>query len=413
MDSYLVGGAVRDKLLGLPVKDRDWVVVGSSPQHMLDAGYKSVGKDFPVFLHPSTHEEYALARTERKSAPGYHGFDIHADENVTLEQDLLRRDLTINAIAETPDGTLIDPFNGQQDINDRVLRHVSEAFLEDPVRVLRVARFMARLAPMGFTVAPETLKLMQSMAANGEIDTLVAERVWQELQAAMSAAQPSAFIQTLRDSHALAIILPEVDKLFGVPQTAKWHPEIDTGIHTLMVMDQATKLSNDPQVRFAALCHDLGKGTTPKEEWPSHHGHERSSAKLTKLLCERLKVPKQFTDIAVLVGHYHLHCHRAYELSAKKVIELLKAFDISRRPERFKQFLIACEADARGRKGLENRDYPQFAYLQGAADAFLSVDAGAIAKTVKTPAHIPDELHRAHMNALKQYIRNAAPPSNS
>ena len=407
MNSYLVGGAVRDKLLGLPVVDRDWVVVGSTPQKMLDAGYKSVGKDFPVFLHPDTHEEYALARTERKSAPGYHGFDIHADESVTLEEDLLRRDLTINAIAETPGGEFVDPFNGQQDIKDRVLRHVSDAFLEDPVRVLRVARFMSRLAPMGFTVAPETLNLMQAMAANGEINTLVAERVWQELHAAMAAKKPSAFIETLRASHALAIILPEVDKLFGVPQPAQWHPEIDSGIHTLMVLDQAAALSDDPQIRFAALCHDLGKGVTPPEQWPSHRGHERKSAELTKILCDRLKTPKQFTDIAVLVGRYHLHCHNAFELSAKKLLELLKAFDISRRPERFQQFLIACEADARGRKGLENRDYPQFAYLQGAAHALQAVDSGAIAKAATTPARIPDDLHIANLKALKAYMASA------
>ncbi len=407
MDSYLVGGAVRDKLLGIPVVDRDWVVVGSTVAQMIDAGYKSVGKDFPVFLHPTTHEEYALARTERKSAPGYHGFDIHADESVTLEEDLLRRDLTINAIAETSDGLLVDPFNGQQDIKDRLLRHVSDAFIEDPVRVLRVARFMSRLAPMGFTVAPETMALMQAMAANGEIDTLVAERVWQELHAAMAAKKPSAFIETLRESNALAIILPEVDKLFGIPQPEKWHPEIDSGIHTLMVLDQAATLSDDPQIRFAALCHDLGKGTTPVEEWPSHRGHEKRSADLTKLLCERLKTPKQFTDIAVLVGRYHLHCHNAFELSAKKLVELLKAFDISRRPERFQQFLIACEADARGRKGLENRDYPQFAYLQGAAEAMLALDNGAIAKAASSPARIPDDLHRANLTAIKRYISNA------
>ncbi|MEE9332896.1 MAG: multifunctional CCA addition/repair protein [Granulosicoccaceae bacterium] len=407
MDSYLVGGAVRDKLLGIPVVDRDWVVVGGTPQQMLDAGYKSVGKDFPVFLHPDTHEEYALARTERKSAPGYHGFDIHTDESVTLEEDLLRRDLTINAIAETSDGVFVDPFNGQQDIKNRVLRHVSDAFIEDPVRVLRVARFMARLAPMGFTVAPETLHLMQAMAANGEIDTLVAERVWQELHAAMVAKKPSAFIETLRKSNALTVILPEVDKLFGVPQPAKWHPEIDSGIHTLMVLDQATALSADPQIRFAALCHDLGKGTTPAEEWPSHRGHEKRSAELIMVLCERLKTPKQFTDIAVLVGRYHLHCHNAFELSAKKVVQLLKTFDISRRPERFQQFLIACEADARGRKGLENRDYPQFAYLQGAATAMLAVDNGAIAKAATSPAHIPDDLHRANLNAIRLYIESA------
>ncbi len=407
MDSYLVGGAVRDELLGLPVVDRDWVVVGATPEQMIDAGYKPVGSDFPVFLHPDSHEEYALARTERKTAKGYRGFEVHADESVTLEDDLLRRDLTINAIAQTPDGSYIDPFDGQQDIKDRLLRHVSEAFVEDPVRVVRVARFMARLAPLGFTVAPETMALMQAMAANGEIDTLVAERVWQELQNAMAARQPSAFISTLHDSHALAIILPEVDKLFGVPQPVKWHPEIDTGVHTLMVLDQATELSQDPQIRFAALCHDLGKGTTPPEEWPSHKGHEERSAELSKQLCKRLKAPKHYAEIAVLVARYHLHCHRVLELTPKSLLKLLKAFDITRRPERLQQFLIACEADARGRKGLENQAYPQAAYLQGAAKALQDIDAAAIAKAASQPDRIAEDLHKAQLTAIKRYIRDA------
>ena len=402
-----MGGAVRDKLLGLPVVDRDWVVVGSTPQQMIDAGYKPVGKDFPVFLHPDSREEYALARTERKTAKGYHGFEVHADETVTLEDDLLRRDLTINAIAEDTNGNFIDPFNGQGDIKNRILRHVSGAFIEDPVRVLRVARFMARLAPMGFTVAPETMALMQTMAANGEIDTLVAERVWQELSGAMAARQPSAFISTLHESHALAIILPEVDMLFGVPQPAKWHPEIDTGIHTIMVLDQATKLSQDAQIRFAALCHDLGKGTTPREQWPSHKGHEERSAELTIQLCKRLKTPKQFTDIAVLVARYHLHCHKARELTPKTILKLLKAFDITRRPERLQQFLIACEADARGRKGLENRDYTQADYLRGAAKALLTVDSAAVAKAASQPANIAQDLHRAQLSAIQHYVHDS------
>ncbi|MET0657324.1 MAG: multifunctional CCA addition/repair protein [Steroidobacteraceae bacterium] len=360
MKVYLVGGAVRDELLGLAVDERDWVVVGASPQALLDLGYKAVGKDFPVFLHPKTGEEYALARTERKTGRGYYGFEAYFAPDVTLEDDLRRRDLTVNAIAKDPEtGELIDPFGGVRDIDARVLRHVSEAFSEDPLRVLRVARFAARFAPLGFTVAPETLDLMHSMSQTDELTALVPERVWQETVRALSSAAPWQYFQVLRDVGALAQVFPELERLFGVPQPPQWHPEIDTGVHTFMVLEQAAVLSDDARVRFAALVHDLGKGTTPPAEWPSHVGHEERSVKLIEALCERLRVPREFRELARSVARYHGLAHRADSLRAVTMVDALDKLDAYRRPERFEQFLVACEADIRGRTGFEKREYPQ------------------------------------------------------
>ncbi|HEY8540030.1 MAG TPA: multifunctional CCA addition/repair protein, partial [Steroidobacteraceae bacterium] len=338
MEIYLVGGAVRDELLGLPVRERDWVVVGAEPQELLDRGFRPVGKDFPVFLHPETNEEYALARTERKTGPGYRGFETRFSPDVTLEQDLERRDLTINAIAKDPEtGKLIDPFGGERDLRDRVLRHVSPAFVEDPVRVLRVARFAARFAPLGFTVAPETIELMRQIAASGELDALVPERVWLELHKTLQMPAPWRFFEVLRDANALAVIFPEIDALFGVPQPEQWHPEIDSGLHTMMVLEQACRLSPDPIVRFAALVHDLGKGTTPKDEWPRHVAHEHRGVPLIEQLCARLRVPNAFRDLAILVGRHHLVMHKADQLRPGTMLELLEHLDAFRRPERVEQ----------------------------------------------------------------------------
>jgi tRNA nucleotidyltransferase (CCA-adding enzyme) len=364
MRIYLVGGAVRDELLGLPVRERDWVVVGARPEDLTRRGFKPVGKDFPVFLHPESKEEYALARTERKTGPGYHGFETRFSPDVTLEQDLERRDLTINAIARDPQtGELIDPFGGQRDLEERWLRHVSPAFVEDPVRVLRVARFAARFSSMGFRVAPETLALMQEIAARGELDALVPERVWQETQRALELPSPRRYFEVLREAHALPVIFPEIDALFGVPQPEQWHPEIDTGVHTMMVLDEACKLSSDPVVRFAALTHDLGKAATPKEELPSHKMHEQRGVAIIEKLCARLRIPNAYRDLAVLTSKYHLHAHRALELRPSTLLELLENLDAFRRPDRFECFVLACEADARGRLGFEHRDYPQSMHL--------------------------------------------------
>jgi len=403
MNTYLVGGAVRDALLGLPVVDRDWVVVGTTPSAMLAANYRSVGKDFPVFLHPDSHEEYALARKERKTGPGYHGFDFDTSASVTLEEDLSRRDLTINAIAQEPDGTLHDPFQGQQDLENRILRHVSDAFVEDPVRVLRVARFMARFAPMGFRIADETLSLMRSMVVNGEVANLVAERVWQELAKALNERQPRAFFESLQETKALAVILPEVDALFGVPQVQKWHPEIDSGIHTLMVLDQACLRSNEAETRFAAICHDLGKATTPEDILPSHHGHEERGAVIAQSLCERLRIPNAFRELAVLAARYHTHAHKLDELSAAKLADLLSSLDVIRKPERFERFVTLCESDACGRLGFEQRAYPQAARLHQAAEAFRVVDAGQIAQACKDKSRIPEQIRIARIDALRQW----------
>ncbi len=354
MQFYKVGGAVRDKLLNRKVVDYDYVVVGATIEEMLSANYTPVGKDFPVFLHPQTHDEYALARTERKVSKGYHGFQFFADNKVTLEADLVRRDLTINAIAEDKEGKLYDPYHGIDDLNKRILRHVSPAFAEDPLRVLRVARFAARYADYGFKVAAETMSLMKCLVDNDEVDALVAERVWQEVEKALSDDNSCIFFKVLRQCGALERLFPEIEQLFGVPQTKQWHPEIDTGVHTMMVLEQASKLTEDPAVRFAALVHDLGKGITPEQEWPRHIAHESLGVPLVEALCQRLKVPKHFFTLAILVTKYHLNYHRINEIKPSTIVDLLSKLDAFRRPESFEQFLLACEADARGRLGYEN-----------------------------------------------------------
>lgn len=364
MKTYLVGGAVRDELLGYPFKEKDWVVVGATIDDMITAGYQQVGKDFPVFLHPKTKEEHALARTERKTAAGYKGFEVHASPEVTLEEDLIRRDLTINAIAKDETGEFIDPYDGITDINNKILRHVSDAFAEDPVRILRIARFMARYAHLGFSVASDTMALMQNMVAAGEVDALVPERVWQEMEKALSERTPMSFIETLRECGALKRILPELDCLWGVPQPEEHHPEIDTGIHTMMVLEQACKLSDDPQVRFAALVHDLGKGATPKDEWPRHINHEARGADIVKIVCQRLRIPNDYRDLAERTARFHLHYHRALELKPATVVKTLEQLDAFRKPERFEKFLLASEADARGRPGYENKNLPQADYFR-------------------------------------------------
>jgi tRNA nucleotidyltransferase (CCA-adding enzyme) len=405
MKTYLVGGAVRDALLGLAVHERDWVVVGAHPDELAALGYKAVGRDFPVFLHPETNEEYALARTERKTGPGYRGFVTRFGREVTLEQDLERRDLTINAIAQDMDtGALIDPYHGQRDLQARVLRHVSDAFVEDPVRVLRVARFAARFAPLGFTVAPETLALMQRIAANGELDALVAERVWQETLKALTTTHPQTYFAVLRDAHALKAIFPEVDALFGVPQPAQWHPEIDTGIHTLMVLEQAARLSTDPIVRFAALTHDLGKGITPKEHLPKHHGHEGASVKLVEALCTRLRIPNDYRECAISVARFHGHAHRALELRPATLVELLEHLDAFRRPARFEQFVLACEADARGRKGFEDREYLQADYLRRTLAIAADVKLDAVTLAALPGPQIRERIREARIAALKPHL---------
>jgi len=365
MKIYLVGGAVRDQLLGYPYKDKDYVVVGASVDEMLEQGYSPVGKDFPVFLHPKTKAEYALARTERKSGVGYKGFEVFASADVTLEEDLQRRDLTINAMAQSKKG-LVDPYGGMDDLNARVLRHVSPNFNEDPLRVLRVARFAARYAHLGFSIAPETLVLMQEMTAAGELTSLTAERVWQEMQGALAEDSPDVFFEVLRQCGALAVILPELDALFGVPQPEKHHPEIDTGVHSLMVLQQAALLSNSTVVRFAALTHDLGKGLTPAKHWPSHHGHEKKGLSALKKLAARLRVPNDHLGLAEKVMEFHTHCHRVQELKASTVQTLLESIGAFRQVEKLDDFLLACEADSRGRLGLEENEYPQAAWLKAA-----------------------------------------------
>lgn len=406
MHVYLVGGAVRDEQLGIPHRERDWCVVGASPDELKALGYRQVGKDFPVFLHPQTGEEYALARTERKTAAGYHGFAFDTSADVTIEEDLLRRDLTINAIAKDDAGRLVDPFGGLDDIKGRVLRHVSAAFAEDPVRILRIAKFAARFNHLGFTIAPETSRLMRQMVAAGEVDALVPDRVWQETEDALRGRSVRIYIEVLRDCGALSVLFPEIDALFGVPQPEKWHPEIDTGIHVMMVLDQAEALSADLEVRFAALTHDLGKGNTPGYRLPSHPGHERRGCKLIRNIATRLPVPKASRDLALLVSEFHTHCHRALQLNAKTVLKVLESTDAFRRPQRFEQFLLSCEADARGRTGLEKRSYPQADYLRGALHAASGIDAGAIARGSE-PAKIAEMIRSARIGALLDYRRSA------
>jgi tRNA nucleotidyltransferase (CCA-adding enzyme) len=400
MERYLVGGAVRDELLGLAPGERDWVLVGATPEALTAQGYRQVGADFPVFLHPETGEEHALARTERKTAPGYRGFVVHAAPEVTLEEDLLRRDLTVNAMARSADGRLIDPFGGQRDLEARLLRHVSPAFIEDPVRVLRVARFAARFAPLGFRVADETLDLMRQMVVAGEVDALVPERVWAETERALACARPSPFFAVLRACGALARVFPELESLYGVPQSPEWHPEIDTGVHTMMVVDMAARLTTDPEVRFAALVHDLGKARTPADVLPKHHGHEHRGVPLVEALCERLRVPKGARTLAVAVSRFHLVCHRALELRASTALELLESLDGFRRPARVEQFLLACEADARGRLGREGEMYPQAAHLRVAHDAARAVDAGALAQGLTDGPEIQRRLTAARTAAI-------------
>ena len=383
MKIYRVGGAVRDRLLGLPVKEIDWVVVGATPAELLEQGYTQIGRDFPVFLHPKTRQEYALARTERKSGSGYTGFTVYAAPDVTLEQDLLRRDLTINAIAVDDDNNLIDPYGGQRDLQDRVLRHVSPAFAEDPLRVLRVARFAARFAPLGFSVAPETMELMRALVDAGELQHLTAERVWQEFEKGLGSAAPQVFLQVLRECGALAVLLPEAENLFGVPQPEFFHPEIDTGVHTLMVMEQVVKLSNDLAVRFAALVHDLGKAVTPKALWPAHTGHEELGVALIEQVSDRLRVPNDCRELAIIVSCQHTRCHKAMKHKAEDLYLTLENCDALRRPQRFEQFLLACEADARGRLGLERRAYPQADRLRQALAAAKAVDVAPLTQQYK------------------------------
>ncbi len=403
MQVFEVGGAVRDALLGLPVHDRDWVVVGASPQALIDAGYLPVGRDFPVFLHPQTREEYALARTERKTAPGYHGFSVHAAPEVTLEEDLARRDLTINAIARREDGQLVDPFGGQRDLQARVLRHVTEAFREDPVRILRLARFAARLPD--FSVAPETQALMRAMVADGEVDALVAERVWQELGRGLMATRPSRMLEVLRECGALAKLLAEVDRLWGVPQRAEYHPEVDTGAHLLLVLDMAARLQAPLAVRFACLVHDLGKGTTPHQEWPRHIGHEARSVHLLQGLAQRLRVPVDCRELAEVVAREHGNIHRSGEFGAAALVRLLERCDAFRKPARFGEVLLACECDARGRGGLSESAYPQRPRLLSALEAAQSVDtarvsAQALAQGAKGQA-IGERIHAARVAAVE------------
>jgi len=409
MEIYEVGGAVRDALLGRRVRERDWLVVGARPEEMRALGFKQVGKDFPVFLHPETGEEYALARTERKIAPGYAGFTFDTSPTITVEQDLERRDLTINAMARDRSGRLVDPWGGYRDLEQRKLRHVSDAFREDPVRVLRAARFAADLHELGFRIVDETMALMREMVDCGEVDALRPERVWKETEKALVTSRPDVFIAVLRNCGALAKVFPEVDALFGVPQPERWHPEIDTGVHVLMALRMAAKLSDrDPTVAFALLGHDLGKGTTPTEILPRHHGHELRSVELLEALCERLPVPRAYRDLALHVARHHGVVHRCAELRPSTVLKLLDDVDAFRRPDRFETFLIACEADARGRKGLEDRPYPQRERLRAALAAARSVDPKALVADGYSGAALGDELRRRRIDAIREIWQTCA-----
>jgi tRNA nucleotidyltransferase (CCA-adding enzyme) len=412
MKTYIVGGAVRDELLGVAVKDRDYVVVGATPEAMIAQGYTPVGKDFPVFLHPKTHAEYALARTERKTEPGYKGFVFHTDASVTLEEDLIRRDLTINAMAQDEDGSIVDPFGGQRDLKQRIFRHVSPAFAEDPVRILRIARFAARFPE--FTVAPETNELMQGMVVAGEVDALVPERVWQELARGLMEVRPSRMFAVLRDCGALQRILPELDALWGVPQPALYHPEIDTGAHIMLVIDYAASIHADLPTRCAALLHDLGKGVTPPEMWPRHHGHEMHSVKLVDAVCKRLKIPNECRDLALMTAREHGNVGRAMELRAKTIVNLLERCDAFRKPQRFLDMLVASECDHRGRTGFTEKPFPQRAYLQVALAAALTVNGGEIAELTRQrypdqAQRIPEAIHEARVRAVAAAIKEGPP----
>ena len=405
MDIYLVGGAVRDLLLGLDITDRDYVVVGSTPQEMKSHGFKEVGKDFPVFLHPKTAEEYALARTERKSGHGYKGFEVDFSQDITLEQDLQRRDLTINAIAQSPDGQLIDPYHGQSDIKKRLLRHVSPAFAEDPLRVLRVARFAARLHNLGFTIAEETLTLMTQLVNDGELTYLTPERVWQETYKALVTQSPHIYFEVLRQCGGLKALFPELDRLWGIPNPEQWHPEIDTGIHTMMVLQQAAKKTQDPVTRFAATLHDLGKGLTPKKYWPQHRGHEEAGVPLIKAMCKRLKAPKEYEHLAVFVSRFHLHCHKMFELRPKTIFKVLKTIGAYKKEKLLEQFIIACEADFNGRLGLEDKPYPQGNLLRACFEASKTIDVNPLMEQGLEGAKLGQAIEKQKISNIKDILR--------
>lgn len=412
MKVYLVGGAVRDQLLGLPVKDRDWIVVGTAPATLLSLGYQQVGKDFPVFLNPKTKEEYALARTERKSSVGYTGFICDFSPTITLEQDLIRRDLTINAMAQSEDGEIIDPYGGKQDLETRILRHISPAFSEDPLRVLRVARFAARYHSLGFKIASETLSLMAELAQSGELQYLTAERVWLETEKALNEKNPEIYFETLHKTGALSVLFPEIDALYGVPNPVKHHPEVDSFIHTMLVLKQAVNLTennpilNKSAVRFAAICHDLGKALTPQNILPHHYGHEQAGIKPTRSLCKRLKVPSYFQELAELTCEFHTHIHKAFELRAETVITLFNRFDVWRKPQRFQEFLQVCLADTRGRTGFENKDYPQIDYINQLLHAANEVDVQQVIADGFEKQEIRNELTKRRILAVKQTKAN-------
>jgi len=407
MKTYLVGGAVRDQLLGFPFHDRDWVVVGATTEQMLEQGYQQVGKDFPVFLHTKSHEEYALARTERKSGKGYTGFICHSSPDVTLEEDLLRRDLTINAIAKDENGELIDPYGGQQDIEKRILRHVSEAFAEDPLRILRVARFAARYYHLGFRIADETLALMQQMVDEGEAAHLVPERVWKEIHSALTTQSPAEFFRVLRTCGALKVLIPELDALFGVPQPEVHHPEIDTGEHVMMALQMASQMTESTTVRYATLMHDLGKALTPAYQWPKHYGHDVLGVKPVDTVGERLKVPKQFTELARISAALHIRCHICQEMRPIKLLELIEAADALRRPERFEELLLVCEADVRGRKGREDTIYPQAEYLKQAFERYKGVDPKQLVEQGFKGKELGKELRQQRIAALTSELKSA------
>ena len=409
MQIYRVGGAVRDRLLNYPSSENDWVVVGASPQALIDRGYRPVGRDFPVFIHPQSGEEYALARTERKSGHGYGGFTFYTASNVTLTEDLQRRDLTINAIAEDSEGRLIDPYNGQRDLDDKILRHVSDAFLEDPLRVLRTARFAARYHHLGFSIASETMDAMRVLVDSGEMEHLVAERVWRETQRALGEQTPQVYFQTLRDCGALACILPEVDRLFGVAQRPDFHPEIDTGVHTMMALEQAAKLSDDCSVRFAVLVHDVGKGMTPATVLPRHTGHEARGLPLVKTLCERLKVPNEYRKLALVVTEYHLQCHRAADLKVETLLNLLRGAGALKSSAKLELFLLSCEADARGRLGLENRHYSSPNYLRRAQSALATVSIADLVSSGAAGDEIGHQLHDRQIARLTEFKQTNQP----
>lgn len=409
MQIYRVGGAVRDRLLNYPSSENDWVVVGASPQALIDRGYRPVGRDFPVFIHPQSGEEYALARTERKSGHGYGGFTFYTASNVTLIEDLQRRDLTINAIAEDSEGRLIDPYNGQRDLDDKILRHVSDAFLEDPLRVLRTARFAARYHHLGFSIASETMDAMRVLVDSGEMEHLVAERVWRETQRALGEQTPQVYFQTLRDCGALACILPEVDRLFGVAQRPDFHPEIDTGVHTMMALEQAAKLSDDCSVRFAVLVHDVGKGMTPADVLPRHTGHEARGLPLVKTLCERLKVPNEYRKLALVVTEYHLQCHRAADLKVETLLNLLRGAGALKSSAKLEPFLLSCEADARGRLGLENRHYSSPNYLRRAQSALATVSIADLVSSGAAGDEIGRQLHDRQIARLTEFKQTNQP----